>query len=391
MKSAGGHSPIEVYNSVGGGAFFRRLLTEWREAGEEIISVEAISESDYRIRRSAPSRLALRWRMYPGYAWACWSGARKRRSHAAVRVVTTNPFFAPAIVAQATRGHGITINLVYDLFPEALLQTGRIARGSWMERRCAALTRYAMRECAATVFLGERLKAQAETAYGPARRAAVIPVGADGLPFRQHPPQRLVAGTRPHILYSGQMGRMHDTDTLEKAWATAPSKEVTWAFHASGAGYRRLRETRHPPANVTWGDALPEAAWQQTMKQAQIALITIAPGAERVVMPSKTYSAMVAGQAIVGICRRASDLADLIAEHDCGWIVEPGDSVALNHVLERIIKEPDELWTKRRNAFDAGHRYFDMAPLAQSWLKLFQTLREEGRGAETDAGKRLAL
>jgi len=320
-------------------------------------------------------RIALRSRMYPGYAWACWRAARKGRADSPVRVVTTNPFFAPALVARASREQGATINLLYDLYPEALIQAGKIASGSWLARRCAAVTRFALRECAATVFLGDRLRAFAEAAHGPARRAVVIPVGADGSPFKDTPPELLATGVRPQILYAGLMGRMHDTDTLAAWWTGREISGIKWAFHASGAGYARLRKITGLRTEVTWGAALPDAAWQQSMKQAQAALVTIAPGAERVVMPSKTYSALVAGQAILAICRRASDLADLVTRHDCGWVVEPGDVAGLRHALDCIAENPRELWAKRRNAFAAGHRYYDMGTVAETWMQLFAELQ----------------
>jgi colanic acid biosynthesis glycosyl transferase WcaI len=366
---------IEVYNSVGGAAFFQRLLSEWKNAGAEVVPYQVISESAYRMPRGILGRIALRWRMYPGYAWVCWRGARQGRAQPPVRVVTTNPFFAPALVARAAREQGATINLLYDLYPEALVQAGKIAPDSWLARRGAAVTRFALRECAATVFLGARLRAFAEATHGPARRAVVIPVGADGSPFQDAPPELLPAGMRPQILYSGLMGRMHDTDTLAAGWTGAETTGVKWAFRASGAGYARLRQTTGIRAEVTWGGALPEAAWQQAMKQAQAALVTIAPGAERVVMPSKTYSALVAGQAILAICRRASDLADLVIRHDCGWVVEPGDVAGLQRAIKAIAKNPGELWAKRRNAFAAGHQHYDTGIVAETWMKLFAELK----------------
>jgi colanic acid biosynthesis glycosyl transferase WcaI len=367
---------IEVYNSVGGAAFFQRLLHEWKAAGAEVIPYQVISESAYRTNRGMLGRIALRWRMYPGYAWVCWRSARRGRSQSPVRVVATNPFFVPALVARAAREQGATINLLYDLYPEALIQTGKIAPDSWLARRCAAVTRFALRECAATVFLGDRLRAFVEATHGPARRARVIPVGADGSPFKDTPPELRPAGARPQILYSGLMGRMHETDTLAAGWAEAETNRVDWVFHASGAGYARLRKTAGIRAEVTWGAALPDAAWHQAMKQAQVALVTIAPGAERVVMPSKTYSALVAGQAILAICCRASDLADLVIQHDCGWVVEPGDVAGLRRALDCIAQNPRELWAKRRNAFAAGHQYYDTGIVAETWMQLFTELEK---------------
>lgn len=372
---------IEVYNSVSGAAFFQRLLQEWRDTGARVTTYEAISESDYRARRGAIGRLALRWRMYAGYAWVCWRGARKQRNDSTLRVVTTNPFFAPALVRWTSRGRGQTIHLLYDLFPEALVQAGTIEPDSWMAIRCAAITRYSLRECAATVFLGERLRTYTEAVYGTAQRAVVIPVGADGAPFRNFPPQALSPGTMPRILYSGLMGSMHDSATLVTASSGESFTGVSWAFHASGVGYTRLCQAVGVRPNVRWGSALPDAAWQDAMKQAQVALVTIAPGAERVVMPSKTYSALVAGQAILAICHRASDLADLVIQHDCGWVVEPGDAVGLSQVIASIAHDPVGLWAKRKNAFAAGHQHYDMAPIAAQWTTLFAELNASNQPA----------
>jgi len=116
------------------------------------------------------------------------------------------------------------------------------------------------------------------------------------------------------------------------------------------------------------------------MKGAQVALVTIAPGAERVVMPSKTYSALVAGQAILAICCRASDLAELVFRHECGWVVEPDDAAGLRAALQEIACEPAGLWEKRQRAFAAGHRYYDMTPIAAEWTRLFGTLSASTSG-----------
>jgi colanic acid biosynthesis glycosyl transferase WcaI len=374
---------IEVYNAVGGAAFFQGLLAEWRSVGAEVEYREAVSETDYRARRGLAGRLALRWRMYAGYGWQCWSEARRTTEPAWVRVVATNPFFAPALVARAGRGRVPTINLLFDLYPEALIQTGRIAPDSWIAGRCAALTRYALRECAATVFLGEHLRSHAEATHGRARRAVVIPVGADGAPFRARQPGRLAPGEPLRIMYSGQLGRMHDTSTLLAAWIgdrTLPS-DMTWVFQASGSGYAQLRQQAGVRANVEWGGALPATEWQEAMKRAHVALVTVASGAERVVMPSKVYSALVAGQAVLAICPRNSDLADLVRQHDCGWVVEPGDVAGLRQVLAGFRTNPGELGAKRCQAFAAGHRFYDVRPVAAQWMELIRDLAEPGRTA----------
>jgi glycosyltransferase involved in cell wall biosynthesis len=104
-------------------------------------------------------------------------------------------------------------------------------------------------------------------------------------------------------------------------------------------------------------------------------MVTLKRGAEGLVMPSKTYSAMAAGQAVLAICPRASDLADTVLASDAGWVVEPGDTAGLRALLDRLSQRPDEVLRKRRNAFAAGHQQFDQSVLALQWADLLGSLR----------------
>ena len=82
------------------------------------------------------------------------------------------------------------------------------------------------------------------------------------------------------------------------------------------------------------------------MESADVALVTMVPGSETVVMPSKTYSAMMAGQAILAIAPEDSDLVDLIKAAECGWWVAPGAVAGLAAALDQISADPEGLLAK---------------------------------------------
>ena len=365
---------IEVYSSVGGGAFFEALLREWKAAGWQIDRHHALLEEEYRKPRNRLGRLGLRWRMYAGFTWSCWRRARVQ-SNELLRVVTTNPFLAPSLVRWSAGSSGATIHLLYDLFPDALIYAGAVQKHSWIARRCAMITRYALRECAVTVFLGERLRRHAEQTYGSARRSIVIPVGADGSPFRIYPPVMVSAPVT--ILYAGQMGRMHDVETLQETLLAGVPSGLEFVFHANGSGYASLRKSCETAPHCRWAGGLQDEDWSRVLRHAHVALVTMVRGAENVVMPSKTYSALVAGQAILAICPRQSDLADLVFKHDCGWVVEPGDVEGLRTILGKIVQDSEGLLEKRRRAFACGHSEYDVRVLSKKWIELFRELETE--------------
>ena len=111
------------------------------------------------------------------------------------------------------------------------------------------------------------------------------------------------------------------------------------------------------------------------MHSSQIALVTMSEGSQEVVMPSKTYSAMMAGQAILAVAPEESDLVDLIKKEDCGWWYAPGDVAGFLECLSTIKSNKKLLLEKRKNAYRVAHENFGQAFLAKYWQEMFESLQ----------------
>jgi glycosyltransferase involved in cell wall biosynthesis len=160
---------------------------------------------------------------------------------------------------------------------------------------------------------------------------------------------------------------------------------ITWRFHCSGPKRAALIAARAalPDAlknQIQIGEGLDPRAWIEVMERADVALVTMVPGSETVVMPSKTYSAMMAGQAILAIAPEDSDLVDLIKAAHCGWWVAPGDVAGLGAAIEAIAQNPLELMEKREHAFKYAHEHLGQDALAQEWRRVLlrSSLKVEG-------------
>jgi glycosyltransferase involved in cell wall biosynthesis len=159
-----------------------------------------------------------------------------------------------------------------------------------------------------------------------------------------------------------------------------PGVELT--FHASGASYRAFKQAAMHTlqAGVTLGGPLNTKEWAREMARCHIAIVTLRPGAERVMMPSKTYSAMLAGQAVIAACERSSDLADLIVDAGCGWIVDPEDDQGVWDALADAARDANRLGELQRRAQLYARRHFDMKVVVDRWSALLGTI-SEGRAS----------
>ena len=365
---------VRFFNSTEGTAFWKKLLHEIAALGFEVSHPFSVAETNYRGGSQRLQKLLKFWKMFPWYATTTFL----RPGKASCYVATTNPFFLPALVRCRVGSRRGTILLLYDLYPDALELSSLVTPNKILSRMIGYATKYAVANCSATVFLGDVLRDHVESRYGKAKQSVVIPVGADGSPFKASIPRSLEVGQAVQIAYCGNLGRAHETTTLKNYFQSAQSAPIKFSFYASGKGYDEFKQsvTSELDSRTTccFSGPLPNETWVDTMRSTHVALVTIKPGWENVVMPSKTYSAMVAGQAILAICPRNSDLAKLVEKHDCGWIVEPGDVESLGNVLEQQVADPRQLLEKRTNSFKAGHAYYDCSVVAAQWTKLFSEL-----------------
>ena len=338
-----------------------------------------ISEESYRSARSTPQRLLLRFRQYILYpiqlSAHLFYEAFKGNANKPV-VVATNTFFAPLL---ATFFNSRVIHLVYDLFPEAMIHSGKWEEGQLRVKFFRWLVGLSLRRSAANIFLGERLKKYVESVHGILPNSKIIAVGADEAPFSELEP--LKDSEKIKLLYCGNFGNMHESKTLFDVWASGIENTFQFLFHCSGPKRKELELFKNK-YEATLGDrlqvneGLSNEAWVKVMQSSQIALVTMSEGSQEVVMPSKTYSAMMAGQAILAVAPEDSDLVDLIKASDCGWWVSPGDVNGFQECLVEIQSNQNLLLEKRQNAFRVAHEQFGQGYLAKQWIEVFESLQK---------------
>ena len=337
-----------------------------------------ISESTYRSAQSSQERFLLRFRQYIVYPiqlvlhlfYEKLKGNSKRPI-----VVATNTFFAPLL---ATLFCKRVIHLVYDLFPEAMIHSGKWKEGQYRVKFFRWLVALSLRRSAINIFLGKRLKNYVESIHGNLPNSQIIAVGADENPFSKFEP--LENNTLIKILYCGNFGNMHESQTLFEAWKSGISNSLQFLFHCSGPKRKELElfyENHEDKLEdrLLIGGGLSNKAWIAAMQSSQIALVTMSEGSQEVVMPSKAYSAMMAGQAILAVAPVDSDLADLIEVANCGWRVDPGDSQGLLECLTIIESDKNLLLEKRQNAYRVAHEEFGQGSLAKKWVAAIQSLQ----------------
>lgn len=262
--------------------------------------------------------------------------------------------------------------IVEDIYPELAVNLGVFGARSPIRRIWDFVNARAYSNASSIITLGERMRAVIE---GSMKRAGakcppihVINSWADGdtirplakseNPFaREHGTDR-----RLTVLYSGNMGLAHDLETiLEAADRLRDDDRFHFLFIGDGGKRALLEELKAKKQlpNVAFLPYQPTETLPYSLTCGDLSIVTMERGVEGLIIPSKIYGSLAAGQAILGLVTDLTEIADIITAHQCGFQVQPGDVEGVVANLRALADDPDRLEAMKRNArrgFDEHYR-----------------------------------
>ncbi|MEN9662523.1 MAG: hypothetical protein RL324_1472 [Verrucomicrobiota bacterium] len=148
------------------------------------------------------------------------------------------------------------------------------------------------------------------------------------------------------IAYSGNLGRVHDlAPILEIAAALREEREFVFLFIGGGAQRAELAQAvaAQKLPNVRFLPAQPRDKLAASLAAADLHLVTLRPGCEALVFPSKFYGIAAAARPVVFIGPADCELARLIRDRGMG-IARPREDIAgLAAELRRLRDDPAAL------------------------------------------------
>lgn len=303
-----------------------------------------------------------------------------------VFVASTNPFFLPAVMVATRALHRKrVVVLVYDLFPEAAIAAGATRESSLSSRVMRAVNRFSLSRADGVVFIGKHMAARVKALYGVPRASRVIETGAVASEFSrasigetESSSLRQFCHGKLVLSYVGNLGHVHDWLTMAEGLKPL-FRELTnfvVVIAASGANVRHLKD-RWAGVSVDqlrFEEPLDDTDWCWLMATTDIALVTLKESAKQTSIPSKTFSAMAAGSAIVAVAPAGSDLRDVCEKHGAGVAIEPGDAQHFTSALRKLLQDNVLLTDMKAHALNALSQHYEMSVLAEKWADFLAEL-----------------
>ncbi len=292
--------------------------------------------------------------------WFCsWALLRLlTRRRARLIITQTNPPLIVPITALAAALRRIPLVIIaQDLYPEVLIASGSIREGSWPARMLRAFFSKAYRTANRVVVLGPCMKRRVLAKGVAPDHVVTISNWATG-PIETGPHEGLRArfglGDAFLVLYTGNLGRGHEFETLLEGVRTAAATGAGLTLVFVGGGARRAEVERRAAElalDVRFLDHVTAQELPAVLGIAQLGVVTLRAGFEGVIVPSKLFGYLARGLPALYVGPEG-DMSEVIRGADCGAVCPPGDAAGVAAVLQRARSDPAllERWSQRARA-----------------------------------------
>jgi colanic acid biosynthesis glycosyl transferase WcaI len=148
------------------------------------------------------------------------------------------------------------------------------------------------------------------------------------------------------FLYAGNMGYPNDLESIVEC-AEKLKNELPVHFIFLGAGVKRNwleKEVKEKNlTNITLLPPKPRSEQRIFLNACDVALVSLVKKMRGVSMPSRTYNILAAGKPILALAEETSELAQVVAEDEVGWVVAPNSPEDLLQKMKQIYFEKDNL------------------------------------------------
>lgn len=263
---------------------------------------------------------------------------------------------------------------IRDLWPESMVGTGYLRRGSAMHQMLSGLERWLYRRADRIVMVAEGWRSYFRSLGVDENKLIWVSNGAEPSAFTlrpdRYPPLRDRLPVRGRlIVFAGAHGQANGLDELLDAAAELP--QHTFALIGDGIDKPRLvaRATAEGLSNVHFLDMIPKAEFAGVLGGADIGVHALADaevfrlGAS----PNKLYDYLAAGIPVVTNC--PGEPHDIVRASDSGAAVPPGKLVVgLRELVDREPAVLREMGARGRRFIEANRSRTAMAARLQRVL-----------------------
>jgi len=296
-------------------------------------------------------------------------------------IVGTNPPMAHVVGAlmKILKGQRF-IALFYDLHPELSCAVGLLRKGSLVDRIWRGVNSWALRYADLALCLGPYMEQSVKA------RCATVPTTiihnwCDANTVRCLPKEKS-RFAREHdlldkfvVLFSGNIGWRQRLEILLDVAAEVQDTPIRFVFIGEGAKKAKLQEAAQQRGlnNVLFFPYQPRELMEHSLAAADVSVVSQEREVIGFGVPSKIYTYMASGRALLGLAGKPCEVIDMINEHECGWTFdEDHDKDAIAAKLRELVLHREQCASAGRCARQQFEKHYSLEVITQQYAGIIR-------------------
>lgn len=293
------------------------------------------------------------------------------RSRRPVLVLTSPPFLGIACAFNRLFGGNPYIYLVFDVFPDVAINVGMLKPGSLPVKIWNKMNSFIFFYASYIVVIGRCMRERIEAKLADKKKASVhlLPMWTDAAAIRPVARsmnsfiQKWDLEDKFVVGYFGNMGKSHNIETIILAASILRDQsDIEFLFVSEGYKKQKTidRISELGLENCQFRSYVERDQLSYSLSCADIGLVSLENGHQGLSVPSKTFAMMAVHIPVVAIMPESSEIALMIREEKCGFVVEPGDAEELAHTILSIKEDENSRHELGSNARSAISKKYDV-------------------------------
>lgn len=340
----------------------RRPWKLWQT--ERITTPDSAPFTVIRVGSTAYPRMQMKLRLLNYLTYAKLASLRALFTPCDVILAMTDPPFngiSAAIIGMLKRKP--VVYDIQDMYPDMAI-AGSIVTPGVIPRIWEHLHRWALRRAARIIVLGNDMRARIIAKGVAPNKISIVRNSVDVRPAGSPSPAlnaevvRAIRGNfRFVLLHAGNLGFYGAWDTLVAAARQLENENIALVFVGDGAERARLESLAAGSTNTRFLPFFPSADIPSVLAAPDAHIVTIKPGLQGVVAPSKMFGILAAGKPIVAVAPEDTDVATLGTRHGFALCADPIDPGALAAAIRQLASDPARLAAMGQAASTAATQY----------------------------------
>lgn len=175
------------------------------------------------------------------------------------------------------------------------------------------------------------------------------------------------------VQYSGNFGRVHEILTILEAARLLQGYPCKFLFIGSGAKTNQILTycKTFSLKNVIVKSYQPRTLLSDSLAACDISIVSLVPGAEDTVAPSKYYGILASSRPVLLISNPDSEIALEIIRSQSGVVISPGDVLGFCDAIIELASNPDLILSMGTNARGLYEKCYGRSKSAVNYFRLF--------------------